>query len=245
MMKNLLITICARGGSKGIPGKNIKPIKGKELIAYTINHANLFVSEIQQKQNIKCVIELSTDDEAIKNVAEKHGLKSKYLRPKFLANDTAGKLDAIKDVLLYTEKENNVNFHYILDLDVSAPMRTISDLTEAFDDFIENDKAECLFSVSNANKNPYFNMVEKDIDGFYRLSKQSDVVLSRQAAPSVYEMNASFYFYKRAFYNQQKLYLFNKALIYKMNHESFDLDHVLDFDFLEYLMTNNKLNFNI
>ena len=244
-MKKLLITICARGGSKGIPGKNIKPINGQELIGYTINHANLFADKLKSDFNIECNIEISTDDEEIKNVGKKFGLKNNYLRPEFLANDTAGKLDAIKDVLLFSEKENVVNYDYILDLDVSAPMRTIEDLSEALTTFLKNEDASCLFSVSNANKNPYFNMVEQDSDGFYTLSKKSEMVLSRQAAPAVYEMNASFYFYRRSFYNQQKLYLFKNALIFKMNHESFDLDHIIDFDFLEYMIINNKLTFNI
>ena len=85
---NILVTICARGGSKGIPGKNIKPINGLPLIGYTINVANQF------KEHFKSVeIALSTDSEEIISVAESCGLKSDYRRPDYLANDTIGKID--------------------------------------------------------------------------------------------------------------------------------------------------------
>ena len=94
-------------------------------------------------------------------------------------------------------------------------------------------------------KNPYFNMVEKSEKGYYVLSKEKNQILSRQKAPLVYEMNASFYFYKRAFFNEEKLYLFDKALIYEMPHESFDLDHEIDFMFLEFLIKNDKLSFKL
>ena len=88
-------------------------------------------------------------------------------------------------------------------------------------------------------------MVEQNAEGFYSLSKNSGVVLSRQKAPKVYEMNASFYYFKRSFFEKEKLYLFDRALIYKMDHISFDLDEIVDFEFLEFLITNNKLPFSI
>ncbi len=238
----LLITICARGGSKGIPKKNIRTINGKPLIAYSINHANRFKKWFDQNYGA-ATIELSTDSPEIIEVASSFGLCTEYMRPVYLANDTAGKLDAIKDVLLFSE--SNKNYDYILDLDVSAPLRTLEDLIEGFKVFINNKDCQNLFSVSNAHKNPYFNMVEENDEGFYSLSKKGNQILSRQTAPIVYEMNASFYFYKRAFFNQNSLYLFSKSLIYKMEHTSFDLDEVVDFEFLEFLLKNNKLNFEI
>lgn len=244
-MKNILITICARGGSKGIPGKNIRPLAGKELIAYSINHAKIFQDYLVKELNHSATIEISTDDLEIKSVAEKFGITNNYIRPDELANDTAGKLGVIKDVLIFSENDNNLNYDYILDLDVSAPMRTFDDLKEGYNQFINSEKTTNLFSVSKANKNPYFNMVEENTDGFYSLSKSVGTILSRQAAPKVYEMNASFYFYKRDFFNEEKLNLFKRALIYDMKHESFDLDHIIDFEFLEFLITNKKLTFKI
>ena len=244
-MKYFLITICARGGSKGIPNKNIKHLAGQELIAYTINHAQKFKQYLEKNHNYKVNLEISTDSQKIKSVAGKYNLTNDYIRPDQLANDTAGKLGVIKDILLFSESEHKVNYDYILDLDVSAPMRTTKDLIDGFNIFINSKNASNLFSVSTANKNPYFNMVEENKEGFYSLSKSVGTILSRQEAPKVFEMNASFYFYKRAFYNESDLNLFRQALIYPMTHESFDLDHIIDFDFLEFLITNNKLTFEI
>ena len=200
---------------------------------------------LEKQYGSKTKIELSTDSGKIIKVCESLGLFTNYLRPDFLSNDTAGKLDAIKDVILFSEKETNVEYDYILDLDVSAPMRTLEDLKEAWEDFLNNKEAKNLFSVSNAQKNPYFNMVEKNKSGYYELSKKSKAVLSRQSAPKVYELNASFYFYRRSFYNCTPLSLINNSLIYEMKHISFDLDEIIDFEFLDFLISNNKLSFTI
>ena len=148
---NILITICARGGSKGIPGKNIKLLNGKPLIEYTIGSALDFAKKYNSK------VALSTDDENILSICNSLGLHTKYKRPLELSTDNAGKIDTINDLLLFEEKEENTSFDYILDLDVTSPLRTQSDLMEAFK-ILDNDKnALNIFSVNKANKNPYFN----------------------------------------------------------------------------------------
>jgi len=237
---NVLITICARGGSKGIPGKNIKRLNGKPLIDYTIQIAKQF----QRKFN-GVAIELSTDSEEIMVVAEDCGLKSNYRRPVELAGDAAGKIDAIRDVLLWKEKTANCHFDYILDLDVTSPLRNLHDLSEAFAIIQQNNEAVNLFSVSPANRSPYFNMVEQKENGFYAQVKQPEgLVLSRQAAPEVYDLNASFYFYKRSFFDlRYKGAITDKSMLYVVPHICFDLDHPVDFEILSYLMENNKLDF--
>lgn len=237
---NLLITICARGGSKGIPFKNIKLINGKPLLEYTYN-----IAKKLQNDNKRVIIELSTDDPEILKVASNLGLKTNYTRPASLATDNAGKLDAIKDVLFYSEKTNRIKFDYILDLDVSSPLRSILDIENAFKQMEVDKEALTLFSVNVANRNPYFNMVEAGDDGYYKLSKGLDsTVLSRQTAPDVYELNASFYIMRRSFFDlAMKGVITNKSKIYLMDHICFDLDHQIDFEFMEYLISNNKLDF--
>lgn len=240
---NILITLCARGGSKGIPGKNIRPLNNISLIGYSINCANRFKNTI----NAEVDIALSTDSEEIKYVAKEFGLQTNYLRPAEFAGDKAGKLDAIIHVKEYYEEMKSKKYNYLLDLDISSPLRTVEDLIAAFD-IIDKDKDSLnLFSVNVANRNPYFNMVERSVNGYYELSKKLDNnILSRQAAPEVYELNASFYFYKNTFFNQEtKAVISSKSLIYQMPHICFDLDHEIDFDFMEYLISNNKLDFSI
>jgi len=238
----ILITICARSGSKGIPGKNIKQLNGRPLIYYTIKVARQFQQAFKEVS-----IVLSTDAEEIMKVAENYGLKTDYNRPESLAGDTIGKLDVISDVLLWKEEVSHCRFDYILDLDVTSPLRNLRDLSVAFEIIKNNEDAINLFSVSPAGRNPYFNMVEQKENGFFALVKQTEgVVLARQSAPKVYDMNASFYFYKRAFFDLgSKVAIADKSLIYEVPHACFDLDEPMDFEILSYLMVNNKLDFDL
>lgn len=236
----ILITLCARGGSKGIPGKNIKLLNGIPLIAYTIQTANRFA------ELFNAHIVLSTDDNEIKRVAALYSLSTDYVRPEHLATDAAGKIDTIKDVLIYQENKNGLQYDYVLDLDVTSPLRTLDDLVSAFSLIRHDERAYNLFSVNPAARNPYFNMVEQKENGYYQLVAKLGNVMTRQSAPKVYDLNASFYFYKRAFFAADyKTVLTDASLIYTMPHICFDLDHVIDFDFLEFLLGNQKLDFQI
>jgi CMP-N,N'-diacetyllegionaminic acid synthase len=238
---NILITICARGGSKGIPKKNIKNINGIPLIEYSIRLANKY----NEKWNAK--VALSTDDIEIKRVAEILGLTTNYIRPDYLATDTAGKIDSINDLILYEETLINCKYDFILDLDVTSPLRNLVDLENSFQDIL-NSKAISLFSVNAASRNPYFNMVEEKPNGFFNLVKVNTdgTFMTRQSAPKVFELNASFYWYRRCFFdNDYKSPITNESLIYLVPHICFDLDHLIDFYFMEFLIENEKLDFNL
>lgn len=239
---NILITICARGGSKGIPGKNIKVINGKPLIAYSID----LTEKLKSKYGAK--VALSTDDKTIKDTARVLGLDTDYVRPDYLATDTAGKIDTIRDVLLYEESIIDKKYDFILDLDVTSPLRSMDDIEKALDLMINNPEAKNLFSVNQAARNPYFNMVEENKNGFYSLVKTNPdgSVMTRQTAPKVYDLNASFYWYRRSFFDSDsKSAITDKSLIFAMDHICFDLDHPVDFLFMEYLLENNKLDFEL
>lgn len=238
---NILISICARGGSKGIPGKNIKPLCGKPLIGYTIRVAHQFAAKFPGTD-----VALSTDSDAIRQAAAECGLQSDYVRPDSLAGDQAGKVDAIADLLRYCESKNGVRYDYVLDMDVTSPLRNLEDLSAALR-IIENDpEALNLFSVSAANRNPYFNMVEQKENGYFDRIKSVGNVLTRQSAPKVYDLNASFYFYKRRFFEQGcKGAITDRSLIYEVPHICFDLDHPVDFEVISFLMGNDKLDFRL
>jgi CMP-N,N'-diacetyllegionaminic acid synthase len=238
---NILITICARGGSKGIPGKNIKNINGKPLIQYTIDLANLF------KDRWQATIGLSTDDFQIKSIVENLGISTNYIRPDYLATDSAGKINTIKDLLLYQESLINKKFDFVLDLDVTSPLRNLNDIENSFY-LIKSSTANTLFSVNSAARNPYFNMVEEKENGFYSLVKTNSdgSFLTRQSAPKVFELNASFYWYRRNFFDLGfNSPITDKSLIYIMPHICFDLDHPIDFNFMEYLLEQKKLDFEL
>ena len=235
----ILITICARGGSKGIPDKNIKMLAGKRLINYTIELAIEFKTEFKTVD-----IALSSDSMKIIDIARKTGLEVTYTRPEILATDNAGKIDSINDVLRYYEKENKTRYDYILDLDVTSPLRNMIDLKAAIEIIQSDLNATNLFSVSPANRNPYFNMVEQQKNGYFGLIKKGSF-LTRQSSPKVYDLNASFYFFKRQFFKEGCLIINHRSMIYIMPHICFDLDHPIDFDFMEYLLINNKLGFDL
>jgi hypothetical protein len=144
---------------------------------------------------------------------------------------------------LYYEDLNNKKYDYVLDLDVTSPLRTLQDLEDAFNIIKSDEHAYNLFSVNHANRNPYFNMVEKKDNGYFGLAKTGSF-LSRQTAPAVYDMNASFYFFKRFFFDSGlTTSTTHRSLIYVMPHICFDLDHPIDFEFMEYLLVNNRLDF--
>lgn len=234
----ILITLCARGGSKGIPGKNIIDINGKPLIAYSIELAKNLLPQHQVD------IALSTDAKEIKNVAKEWGLSTTYNRPLELASDKAGKVQTIHDLLYFEEKRQNKGYDYILDLDVSSPLRTKEDIENAFE-LIHSDKnALSLFSVNQSHRNPYFNMVEQNEEGYFDLVKKlPKSVLSRQTSPLVYDLNASFYWYRRSFFDKGLTTpITPKSLVYEMDHICFDLDHQDDLLYLKFLIKEQRLS---
>lgn len=237
-MRKILVTICARGGSKGIPGKNIKPLNGKPLITYTADTAQ----KIAQKFDAD--LTLSTDSDEIREVAARYGLSTNYVRPAEFAGDKAGKIGAIQDVLEFEEKRAELRYDYIIDLDVTSPMRTLEDIEKALELIEAKPEAVNIFSVSPAARNPYFNMVEETPSGYVQLVKGSPHIKSRQDAPEVYDMNASFYIFRRAYFeNGYEVSTTDKSLAYVMPHVCFDLDEPHDFTIMEVMLRENLIDF--
>ncbi len=235
---NILVTICARGGSKGIPGKNIKPLNGKPLIGYTIETGFAFCKKFDAD------FELSTDDPEIKTIASNFGLETNYQRPEELATDSSGKIDVIQDLLEFKESEQDKRYDYILDMDVTSPLRNVNDLQNALHQ-IENDAhALNIFSVSQASRNPYFNMVEEQGNGYVDVVKKKPNIKTRQESPAVYDMNASFYIFRRQFFEEEwKESTTDRSLAYIVPHMCFDLDDPVDFKVMEILIRENLLDF--
>lgn len=233
---NIIITICARGGSKGIPGKNIKTVGGRPLLAYTADVALKFA----KKYN--CEVILSTDSPEILQVGKESGIKSDYKRPDYLANDTCGKPDAIKDAVIWAENRNQKRYDLIIDLDVTSPIRTLEDIEKSVEILQQDINALTIFSVNPCARNPYFNMVQENNDGYYSIVLGGKYK-TRQSAPKVYDMNASIYVYRReALICDNPRAVTDKSLVYIMDHICFDLDEPSDYDYLSYLIENKKIN---
>ena len=216
---NVLCTICARKGSKGIKNKNIVNFNKKPLIFETINYAN-------QNNKIITNLVISTDSKKIMSLT-RNKVDKIFLRSKYLSSSKAGKIFVIRDLLLKSEEYFNKKFDYIIDLDVTSPLRHKNDLNKAYYKFLKS-KAEVLFSVTESRKNPYFNMVLNSKNRGVKLIKPSNF-LRRQDAPKVYDMNASIYIWKRKrLLNSNSLFGI-KSIIYQMKKESsHDIDSYLD-----------------
>ncbi len=234
-MKEILITICGRGGSKGIPGKNVKEVGGLPLIAYSIRIAK----KVAEKYNADLI--LSTDSEEIKRVAALYGLETPYTRPAYLADDHCGKPEAIRDVMLYAEKAYGKRYDYVLDLDVTSPIRTVKDVEGCMALIEEHPDALTVFSVNPCARNPYFSMVEEKQDGYYR-EVVGGVYKTRQSSPKVYDMNGSIYVYRRESLDRENPKAVTpRSLVYVMDHICFDLDEPQDYDYLAWLIDTKRV----
>jgi CMP-N,N'-diacetyllegionaminic acid synthase len=233
-MSNILCTICARGGSKGVKNKNIKHINGKPLIAYTIEQA--------KKSGLFEHIVISTDSDDISNIAKEYGAEVFFKRSSEMASDTAGKLDVIRDAFKRSEEYYNKKFDYLIDLDATAPLRIVEDITNSFKQFRDNNN-DNLITAMPSRRSPYFNLVEQNKEGKVYLSKELDnSVVRRQDAPKSYDMNASIYIWKREIIlNQNSIFLENTGLYVMPEERSVDIDTELDYKFVEFLMKENDV----
>lgn len=234
-MNNLLITICARGGSKGVKGKNIRPLSNKPLIYYTIKQA-------KEWGKAKHIV-ISTDSKEIAEIAKGFGAEVPFIRPPELATDTAAKVPVIRHSLIYCEKLYKEKYDFVMDLDITCPIRKISDLENALNLFLQK-KPKTLFSAVVAHRNPYFNMVEETKDGRVTLCKKGQFV-TRQEAPKVYDMNASIYIYDRDFLMDENNItpISDNSIVYVMDELSrIDIDSELDFKFIEYLVKKSIIS---
>ena len=249
-----LITICARGGSKGLPGKNIRLLHGKPLITWTLEQAveyktyrpSDYKSSWNEPEEIRDII-VSTDSEQIADIArqaivkfgnfiDNNGVSNVIIRPKELAQDNTPKMDVIRHAhKMMTQKDKH--YDMIVDLDVTNPMRTAQDIAKSCDLLLEND-ANAVVSVTKARKSPYFNQLE-DYYGFARLVKP-DLATRRQDAPQTWDMNASILVLAPEFIEMDDVHSpchTNRLTVYEMPEWcAYDCDSELDFQILEYLM---------
>ena len=226
---NVLCTICARGGSKGVKNKNIRPLLGKPLIAHTIEQA--------KASGLFSHIVISTDSPTIMEVAREYGAEVFFTRSKELSDDHAGKLQVIKDAFRRSEEYYQERFDYHFDLDATSPLREVADIHKAFENFLQG-SYEVLQTAMPARRSPYFNLVECDEEGYIHLSKTpKEPILRRQDSPKCYDLNASIYIWTR----DAILYkdtIFGKGCgLYVMPEErSIDIDNEVDFAFVEFMM---------
>ena len=230
--KNILCTICARKGSKGLKNKNFLNLLGKPIILHTVDQAKKI------KSFTKIVI--SSDSSKILNASKK---KVNYLikRPQNISNDHSSKVDAIKHALLMSEKKFKITFDTIIDLDVTSPLRSIGDINKAIDIFFKKRPGN-LVSGHEARRNPYFNQVMYKKGYLDLVCKSKKKIIRRQDAPKIYDLNASIYIWNRKNLLSSKKLINKKTIFFKMPYSrSIDIDDKLDFIMVKHIL-KNKLN---
>lgn len=225
-----LVIIPARGGSKGIPHKNIKELGGKPLICYAIDAARKFTTD----DNI-CV---STDDEDIIKVVEKYGLSVPFKRPDYLATDNAGTNGVLLHALNFYE-EKGYCFDMIVLLQVTSPFRRAEDVIEAAK--LYDESIDMVTSVMPAKCNPYYDGFEDNDKGLLTISKGDGTIERRQDAPCVWQQNGAVYIINPSQLKAKGLAGMTKIRKYVMDEiHSVDLDTMFDWKVAE-LMLNEGM----
>ncbi|WP_339704640.1 acylneuraminate cytidylyltransferase family protein [Algoriphagus aquimarinus] len=229
----ILATICCRGGSKGVPSKNIRPLQGIPLIGHTIIQA--------KKSNLIDDLIISTDAQEIVDMAISFGAKVPFLRPDDLATDTASKWPVFIHALEYYEKHFGVTVDYLVDLDVTVPLKKHFDIDAAIQLAISRKDVDVVITGYEPERNPYFNMMEIGSDGYAKIVKTSQTpIVRRQDAPNVYSLSPAAYVVKKSALYEFEHWSKAKCLISPMPRErAVDIDTEFDFSLVEFILSRN------
>ena len=219
--------IPARGGSKGLPRKNVLPLQGKPLIAWTIEQA-------KASRYLDKVI-VTTDDEEIASIAKTHGADVPFMRPQELASDTARAIDVIVHALNWIEAHDEAVDILVL-LQPTSPFRTAEDINSAIEVLFLK-KARAVISVCETEHHPYWsNVLPEDgsMDGFLKPELANR---NRQELPTFYRLNGAIYAADCAYVRSQQGFFGKQTYAYVMPRErSIDIDAKIDFQFAEFLL---------
>lgn len=228
----VLGVIPARGGSKGIPSKNIKNLVDKPLIAYTIESA--LGSDLDD-------VIVSTDSEVIASVAKKYGVKVPFLRPAELASDTASSMPVAIHALLEMEKINQCQYDAVMLLQPTTPYRTSVDINEALRTLIEKNTDSVISVVEVGGTHPARMKYLKDgilIDPPFCEEKENQ---NRQELQAMYIRNGAIYLTKREVLLKGTYKGDSCAAWVMPSNRSVNIDTLFDFEYAEWLKTSNKI----
>ena len=225
--------IFARGGSKGLPGKNIRLLGGKPLIAWSIEHA-LSVKRIER-------VIVSTDSEEIAFVARQHGAEVPFMRPAELACDDSPEWLAWRHALNYLEESTGVLPEVMVSVPTTAPLRIPIDIENCLDEYEKGD-ADMIITVTDAHRSPYFNMVRTNADGTVGLvNPPQSAIARRQDAPVVYDMATVCYVASTKFVmTHNGAFEGRVKAVHVPPKRAIDIDTLLDFQMAEFFLMNRE-----
>ena len=232
-----LCSVCARGGSKGVPDKNIRSLLGKPLLFHSLDQA-------RQSGLFDCIV-VSSDSPKILQMAKEWGVDHAIERPEELATDSAPKLPVIQHCFLTAETMSGMTFDNVVDLDATSPLRNQADLKGVVDLLESNGTATNVITGTPARRSPYFNLIELDESGRVHLSgkrqKIDGKIVRRQDSPPCFDMNASIYaWWKDSLLNARQVIHKGTNLFVMPEERSIDIDSELDFRWVEFLMNDAK-----
>lgn len=234
MGKRFIAIIPARGGSKGIPRKNIKNLNGKPLIAWTIDAA------LRSKYIDRTVV--STDDEEIMNYSTEFGAEVPFLRPHYLAKDDSSSVDVILDALFRLQENEGFEFDYLLLLQPTSPLRNESHIDDAIECFAKScENYDSLVSITELDHPIFWNRVinkENKLENFLEYDKNK--CFRRQEFSNVYRMNGAIYLISIERFLEIKQFETESTMPYIMKRmESIDIDTEDDLKLAEYYLTQD------
>ncbi len=226
---NYVALICARGGSKGVPGKNIRPLAGRPLIAWAIGHAKA-VSRIRR-------VIVSTDSEEIAAVAREVGAEVPFVRPTDLAQDNSAEWLVWRHALGYLKGSDGAYPDALISVTATAPLRDVVDLERCLDEF-ERGAADIVITVTDAHRNPYFNMVKVGANGNLELViPPTGAITRRQDSPVVFDVTTVAYAARPQFVmTRNGVFEGTVRHVYVPPERALDIDTPLDFAIAECLM---------
>jgi CMP-N-acetylneuraminic acid synthetase len=231
-MKYIAI-VCARGGSKGVPGKNIRLLGGRPLIGWSVQAA-------KSVERISKII-VSTDSEEIAQVAIEEGALVPFMRPDELAQDNSSEWLVWRHALNYLKENGDEDIDGLVIIPSTAPLRSAQDIENCLDEF-EKGNVDVVITVSDAHRSPFFNMIKNDKDGFSSLViPPTETVIRRQDAPDVYDMTTVAYVVRPDFVLQKNgLFEGSVRSVHIPPERALDIDTMLDFKIAECLISEKQ-----
>ena len=222
--------IFARGGSKGLPGKNIRPLAGKPLIAWSIEHA-------RSVQRIERVI-VSTESKEIADIARGFGAEVPFMRPMELARDGSPEWLAWRHALNYLKETEGFLPKVMVSVPTTAPLRSPIDINNCLDEYEKGD-VDVVVTVTEAHRSPFFNMVKKNSDGTVGLViSPVSAVTRRQDAPTVYDMATVAYVIKPEFIlSHESIFEGRVGMVEVPRERAIDIDTLMDFKMAEFYLS--------
>ncbi len=225
---NITAFIFARGGSKGLPDKNIKILNGKPLIAWSIEHA--------KKVNRIGRVIVSTDSDEIARIAKEYGAEVPFMRPLELATDESPEWLSWQHGLKYLKITDGCLPDLMVSIPTTAPLRDVKDINNVIDEYQKND-TDMVITVTDPYRSPFFNIVKEGLNGYVDLFMPSKKVISRrQDCPKTFDITTVAYAARPSFVlNKKNMFEGRVRQVIVKKETSLDIDTLIDFEFAEYM----------